>query len=111
MALQPIASLPILFAVLVGAWTWPPSARVLRGGFENNLGYLYLHGILVTQDSRKALAWYTRAAERRLPTATYNLAYIYQTGNGAVPNPRARPHAGTSTRRRSGVRDRPTTLR
>jgi TPR repeat protein len=78
----------LLVAALICAWTWPPSARVLHGGLENNIGYLYLHGMGVTQDSQKAIDWYTRAAERGLPTAEYNLAFIYQTGNGVVPNPR-----------------------
>lgn len=89
MALRPIASATVLVAAVVAAWTWPPSARLLRGGLENNLGYLYLHGIGVTQDSRAAIDWYTRAARRGLPTAQYNLGFIYQTGNGVPPNARA----------------------
>jgi TPR repeat protein len=86
--LRPVVSMLILVAALVGAWSWPPSARVLRGGLENNLGYLYLHGIVVAQDPDRAIAWYTQAAERGLTTAEYNLAYLYQTGNGTAPNPR-----------------------
>ncbi len=88
MALRPLAGIIVLLATVIGAWTWPPSARVLHGGLENNIGYLYLHGMLVTQDPNRALEWYTRAAERGLPTAEYNLAYIYQTGNGVAANPR-----------------------
>jgi uncharacterized protein len=84
----------VLVAAVAAAWTWPPSARVLRGGVENNLGYLYLQGIVVNQDPRQAIAWYTRAAERGLATAEYNLGYLYQTGSdhGIAPDPRAAVH-------------------
>jgi TPR repeat protein len=85
---RPVASIVVLVATLIGAWAWPPSARVLHGGFENNVGYLYLHGMLVRQDPSRALEWYARAAARGLPTAEYNLAYLYQTGNGVPANPR-----------------------
>jgi len=78
----------VLVAALAAAWTWPPSARFLRGGLENNVAYLYLHGIVVGQDSHQAIAWYTRAAQRGFATAEYNLGYIYQTGRGVPPDPR-----------------------
>lgn len=88
MPARPIVGLTALIAVVITAWTWPPSARVLRGGLENNIGFLYLHGIVVSRDPQQAIAWYTRAADRGLATAEYNLGYLYQTGNGIAPNPR-----------------------
>lgn len=84
--------LGLLAAIVVGAWTWPPSARFLRGGLENNVGYLYLHGVGVAQDSRQAIAWYTRAADRGLAVAEYNLGYLYQMGTGITPQPRGAAH-------------------
>ena len=80
--------LALLVAAIVAAWTWPPSARFLRGGVENNIAYLYLHGVGVAQDSRQAIAWYTRAADRDLAVAQYNLGYLYQMGTGIAPQPR-----------------------
>jgi TPR repeat protein len=89
-ALRPVIGMIVLTAAVAAAWTWPPSARVLHGGLENNLGFLYLHGIVVDKDPRQAIAWYTRAAQRGLATAEYNLGYLYQAGgdHGIAPNPR-----------------------
>jgi TPR repeat protein len=84
--------LALLVAAVVGAWTWPPSARFLRGGVENNIAYLYLHGVGVAQDSHQAIAWYTRAADRDLAVAEYNLGYLYQMGTGIAPEPRTAAH-------------------
>ncbi len=80
--MRPIIGTIALIAAVPTASTWLPTARVLRGGLENNLGYLYLHGIVVNKDPKQAIAWYTRAAERGLATAEYNLGYLYQTGSG-----------------------------
>lgn len=88
MNLRPLLA-PVAMAVIVfAAWSWPPSARILRGGFENNVGYLYLHGMFLDKDPQRALVWYQRAADRDLPTAEYNLGYLYQTGGGIPANPR-----------------------
>jgi hypothetical protein len=86
MNIRPLLVPVAMIAIVVAAWTWPPSARVLRGGFENNVGYLYLHGMFVDKDPQQALAWYERAASRGLPTAEYNLGYLYQTGGGIPAN-------------------------
>lgn len=90
MALRPMVGAAALLATLAAAWIWPPSARVLQGGLENNVGYLYLHGIGVDRNPRQAIAWYKRAAERGLATAEYNLGYLYRTGSGDGIPPDAR---------------------
>jgi TPR repeat protein len=92
MTIRPFVGPAVLVAAVIAAWTWPPSARLLRGGLENNIGYLCLHGVLVAKDSRQAINWYTRAADRGLAVAEYNLGYIYQTGNGIPADARAAEH-------------------
>ena len=49
---------------------------------QNNLGYLYEHGLGVAQSYAEALSWYSRAAEAGLPEAQHNLATLYHHGRG-----------------------------
>lgn len=48
---------------------------------ENNLGYLYQHGLGVTQNHAKAFGLYQRAAQK-LQDGRYNLAWMWETGAG-----------------------------
>lgn len=56
---------------------------------QNNLGYLYEHGLGVARSDADALAWYARAAESGLPVAQYNLATMYLGGRGVAPDAKA----------------------
>jgi TPR repeat protein len=47
---------------------------------QNQLGYLYDKGILVNQDSEKAIYWYKEAIKNNSNNARYNLANIYLDG-------------------------------
>ena len=49
---------------------------------QNNLGYLYEHGLGVPQSYAEARSWYSRAAVAGLPEAKYNLAILYHYGLG-----------------------------
>lgn len=47
---------------------------------QNQLGYLYDKGILVNQDTEKAIYWYKEAIKNNSNNARYNLANIYLDG-------------------------------
>jgi len=51
---------------------------------QNNLAYLYEHGLGVPRSLNEALAWYSRAAEAGLPAAQYNLGTFYYRGQGVA---------------------------
>ena len=53
---------------------------------QNNIGYLYEHGLGVVQSDAEALSWYSRAAEAGLPEAQHNLATLYHHGRGVSRN-------------------------
>jgi TPR repeat protein len=50
-----------------------------------NLGYLYDHGLGVTQNRSEAAHWYRRAADSGEARAQYNLGHLYLRGEG-VPH-------------------------
>ena len=50
------------------------------------LGYLYMSGSLVTQDTEKGLIWYRKAAELGNARSMYALGYAYQSGQGVDAN-------------------------
>lgn len=54
---------------------------------QNNLGFLYEHGLGVTQNYAEARNWYSKAAEGGLPEAKFNLATLYHYGRGISQNP------------------------
>lgn len=49
---------------------------------QNNLAYLYEHGLGVPRSLNDALVWYRKAAEGGLPAAQYNLGTFYYRGQG-----------------------------
>jgi TPR repeat protein len=49
---------------------------------QNNLAYLYEHGLGLERSYPDALSWYTRAADAGLPDAQYNLATFLHLGRG-----------------------------
>lgn len=51
---------------------------------QNNLGYLYEHGMGVPQSYAQALSWYQKASDAGLPEAKYNLATLYHRGLGVA---------------------------
>ena len=53
---------------------------------QNNLGYLYEHGLGVVESYSDAFNWYKRAAEAGLPEAQYNLGTLYHHGRGIARN-------------------------
>ena len=46
----------------------------------NNLGYMYLKGLGVASDTKRAAALYLRAAEQGNAYAQNNLGYLYWSG-------------------------------
>ncbi|WP_227430201.1 tetratricopeptide repeat protein [Psychrobacter sp. I-STPA6b] len=48
----------------------------------------YQKGIGMTQNSQKAIEWYTRAAEQNVTPAQLNLGIMYARGEGVEPNER-----------------------
>lgn len=68
---------------------YPTAERALRkpaasgdARAQNNLGYLYEHGLGVAQSFEQALHWYRKASDAGLPEARYNLATLYHHGRG-----------------------------
>ncbi|MGI4814724.1 MAG: sel1 repeat family protein [Janthinobacterium lividum] len=57
-----------------------------EAGGENGLGYLYSHGLGVTQDYGLAAKWYTQAAAQGNRFAQNNLGWLYQNGYGVTRN-------------------------
>jgi TPR repeat protein len=53
-----------------------------------DLGSIYLHGWCgATQNSKEAIAWYTKAAKEKNTVAICNLGYMYLSGTGVDINP------------------------
>jgi TPR repeat protein len=59
---------------------------------QNNIGYLYEHGLGVRADSAQAVEWYRKAADQGDPTGQMNLGVMYETGRG-VPQDLVQAHA------------------
>lgn len=51
-------------------------------GAQLDLGFMYDNGYGVPQDYQEAIAWYRRAADQGNDRAQYNLAHIYDKGDG-----------------------------
>ena len=70
---------------------------------QNHLGYMYEHGLGISQDDAQALAWYRKSADQGFAAAENHLGYMYAQGRGvssaAKPKgfPQVRPPASTPT--------------
>lgn len=53
---------------------------------QSQLGWLYLKGLGVKQDTRRAILWYKEAAEQGHAHAQYSLGLIYKNGIGINAN-------------------------
>ena len=83
-------------AVRETGWRRPsgPSRRrpVKKGAEQENpraqskLGWIYLKGLGVKPDTRKAILWYKEAAEQGYAHAQYTLGLIYRNGSGINVN-------------------------
>ena len=49
---------------------------------QSKLGYCYEEGIAVAKDTKLAVTWYRKAAEKNYPQALVNLGHCYATGRG-----------------------------
>ncbi|MBR0202831.1 MAG: toll/interleukin-1 receptor domain-containing protein [Synergistaceae bacterium] len=49
---------------------------------QNNIGYMYLHGLGVKQDYVKAMEWYQKSAAQNHAAAQINIGYMYRHGLG-----------------------------
>ena len=61
---------------------WMPLALLGNIDAQYNLGVLYENGDGVTKDNKKALKWYTRAAEGGHYLAQFELGLMYENGDG-----------------------------
>ena len=53
---------------------------------QSKLGWIYLKGLGVKPDTRKAILWYKEAAEQGYAHAQYTLGLIYRNGSGINVN-------------------------
>lgn len=53
---------------------------------QSKLGWIYLKGLGVKPDTRKAILWYKEAAEQGYAHAQYTLGLIYRNGTGINVN-------------------------
>ncbi|MEH4234181.1 tetratricopeptide repeat protein, partial [Escherichia coli] len=61
-------------------------ARNLIYSTKPKLGWIYLKGLGVKPDTRKAILWYKEAAEQGYAHAQYTLGLIYRNGSGINVN-------------------------
>ena len=74
------------YAIAMRAWR--PDADKGNALAQNNIGYLYEHGLGVGQSYPEAMAWYRKAAAQNLPQAQFNIGTLYYYGYGVEKNPR-----------------------
>jgi uncharacterized protein len=67
---------------------WLGQAKEGSAFAENNIGYLYEHGLGVSQSYVEAMAWYRRAANKNLAQAQFNIGTLYYYGYGVERNTR-----------------------
>jgi hypothetical protein len=53
---------------------------------QENIGYLFQHGIGVQTDYRKAMSWFYKAAGQGNSNAENRLGWMYQFGHGMQPD-------------------------
>jgi TPR repeat protein len=68
------------YAMAYRAWIGIAQSGNARA--KSNIGYLYEQGYGVSQDNRKAMAWYSDAAKDGLAEAQHNLGMMYANGLG-----------------------------
>ena len=51
---------------------------------QNNMGFMYRHGIGLTKDSSQAISWYKSRCDLGNMVAAYNLACAYSSGDGVI---------------------------
>ena len=54
---------------------------------QHGLGFMYLEGDCVDQDSAEAAAWFRKAADQGLAGSLTTLAKMYEDGNGVERDP------------------------
>jgi len=62
------------------------AAEAGMGLAQHGLGFMYMQGECVEQDSEKALQWFARAAEQGLQGAMTTIGMMYREGNGVERN-------------------------
>ena len=65
---------------------WRPLAEAGNALAQANIGYLYEHGLGVTQSYVAAMEWYRKAASQNLPQAQFNIGTLYHYGYGVERN-------------------------
>ena len=65
---------------------WLPLATAGNARAQNNVAYMYAHGLGVKEDPKASLSRYSLAAEQGHATAGYNLGQVYSRGDGVLPN-------------------------
>ncbi|RLA06049.1 MAG: sel1 repeat family protein [Gammaproteobacteria bacterium] len=53
---------------------------------QHGLGFMYLQGECITQDSQKAIKWLTKAANQGMTGSMATLSAIYEDGTGVDKN-------------------------
>ena len=66
---------------------WKRLAEFGDARAQNDIGYLYEHGLGVSQNAAEAFRWYRAAAETGLAPAQNNLGLAYLNGVGTRPDP------------------------
>jgi hypothetical protein len=54
---------------------------------QHGIGFMYLEGDCVEQDSAEAAKWFRKAADHGLAGSLTTLAQMYETGNGVAKDP------------------------
>lgn len=67
---------------------WLGQAKDGNALAQSNVGYLYEHGLGVSQSYVEALAWYRKAANQNLAQAQFNIGTLYYYGYGVERNAR-----------------------
>jgi TPR repeat protein len=67
---------------------WLAQAQAGNALAQSNMGYMYEHGLGVSQSYPDAMAWYRKAANQNLAQAQYNIGNLYYYGYGVERNAR-----------------------
>ena len=69
--------LVVLNAILTAAVDVPPWS-IFRGTLQNNIGYAFWRGVVVSRDEDNAIYWFRKAVESKNASAANNLANLYE---------------------------------